>query len=581
MHMDTIGTINQDALSWLEVIPFKKWALSHDGGRRYGIMTTNMSEVFNSEEYIPYVDAQINANVVKVGYHEVVLYEHFQGLFHVKVNRGSKKTSSGGRTYRVNLLMEHREGRSDPDPLDRSILVLQDKHRSQLVDSSQDVAMILGLRIDGPPITSTCDIDWSLLCLELLDVVPPPSQIRRSAISTQWLHEQFSHPPAGVDDVILQRYARAFILALLGRALFTDKTDTHGSAVLAYLYRELCRASLDSATEISGPITLLQRLHVGRPDFGRPPVPIVVPHVHDDVVDGLHDHLLPDEADEEIWQTMSPLICFDIIKWHKLEQVLRQFRMQQGIPPPCLIDMELYLMDRQGRHQYDWATFHAQYISFWATRSERIATTPLAITTMDFYDLYMQWYRRITQRLITLVLHRDHMRFHSIASATKLLMAISNDLEETHRITINVLRAIGEDHRVHSTQESSTSSGPSMRPPSLITPVRPSASLESPLSPPDVSIPAHSSRPKTTKPSTLTPIESSISLDLPFFPHVIFIQTSSPPPPPQPSISLDAPPPITESNAPPPITESIAPPPITESIAPPPVIESIAPLPFS
>ncbi|WKA06834.1 hypothetical protein VitviT2T_024714 [Vitis vinifera] len=30
------------------------------------------------------------------------------------------------------------------------------------------------------------------------------------------------------------------------------------SAVLAYLYRKLCRVSLDSATEISGPITLLQ-----------------------------------------------------------------------------------------------------------------------------------------------------------------------------------------------------------------------------------------------------------------------------------------------------------------------------------
>ena len=35
---------------------------------------------------------------------------------------------------------------------------------------------------------------------------------------------------------------------------------------------------------------------MGRPDFGRPLVLIVVPHVHDDVVDGLHDHLLPDEA---------------------------------------------------------------------------------------------------------------------------------------------------------------------------------------------------------------------------------------------------------------------------------------------
>ena len=35
---------------------------------------------------------------------------------------------------------------------------------------------------------------------------------------------------------------------------------------------------------------------MGRPDFGRPPVPIVVSHVHDDVVNGLHDHLLSDEA---------------------------------------------------------------------------------------------------------------------------------------------------------------------------------------------------------------------------------------------------------------------------------------------
>ena len=35
---------------------------------------------------------------------------------------------------------------------------------------------------------------------------------------------------------------------------------------------------------------------MGRPDFRHPPVPIVVPHVHDEVVDGLHDHLLSDEA---------------------------------------------------------------------------------------------------------------------------------------------------------------------------------------------------------------------------------------------------------------------------------------------
>ena len=47
-HLATIGRINSEAHQWLEVIPFQFCALSHDGGRRYGIMTTNMSEVFNS-----------------------------------------------------------------------------------------------------------------------------------------------------------------------------------------------------------------------------------------------------------------------------------------------------------------------------------------------------------------------------------------------------------------------------------------------------------------------------------------------------------------------------------------------------
>ncbi|KAL6319613.1 hypothetical protein AAG906_020690 [Vitis piasezkii] len=44
------------------------------------------------------------------------------------------------------------------------------------------------------------------------------------------------------------------------------------SAVLAHLYRKLCRASLDGAIDIAGCVTLLQlwpweRLHLGRPNF--------------------------------------------------------------------------------------------------------------------------------------------------------------------------------------------------------------------------------------------------------------------------------------------------------------------------
>ena len=47
-HMTTIETINSEAQQWLEAIPLEIWGLSHDEGRRYEIMTTNMSEVFYS-----------------------------------------------------------------------------------------------------------------------------------------------------------------------------------------------------------------------------------------------------------------------------------------------------------------------------------------------------------------------------------------------------------------------------------------------------------------------------------------------------------------------------------------------------
>ena len=98
------------------------------------IMTINMSEVFNSvlkgsrslpitvlvkltffrlngcfvgkreqcanrlasdEQYTSYVDAQIKARVVKAGSMEIVLYDHIQGRFHVKLR--------SGRTKRLNL----------------------------------------------------------------------------------------------------------------------------------------------------------------------------------------------------------------------------------------------------------------------------------------------------------------------------------------------------------------------------------------------------------------------------------------------------------------------------------------------
>ena len=42
----------------------------------------------SDEQFTPYVDAQIQARVVKVGSMEIVLYDHIQGRFHVKSRSG-------------------------------------------------------------------------------------------------------------------------------------------------------------------------------------------------------------------------------------------------------------------------------------------------------------------------------------------------------------------------------------------------------------------------------------------------------------------------------------------------------------
>ena len=120
---------------------------------------------------------------------------------------------------------------------------------------------------------------------------------------------------------------------------------------------------------------------------------------------------------------MSSLICFEIVEWHHLERVMRQFGMHQEIPPACSYEQQLHAVDARGRHQRDCVTYHASYIALWDTRAARIITSPPMVGLMDFHDPYMQWYRRITRRFMTPRLHRGDMRFHTTAGSMDLLVS--------------------------------------------------------------------------------------------------------------------------------------------------------------
>jgi hypothetical protein len=94
----------------------------------------------------------------------------------------------------------------------------------------------------------------------------------------KWLQDTFGVLPNDANEVTVQRYTRAYILELLGGSYFADKSGkkvhlmflpfledfdaagwySWGSAALAWLYRELCRATDPNSCDIAGALILVQ-----------------------------------------------------------------------------------------------------------------------------------------------------------------------------------------------------------------------------------------------------------------------------------------------------------------------------------
>nr|XP_023919086.1 serine/threonine-protein phosphatase 7 long form homolog [Quercus suber] len=171
----------------------------------------------------------------------------------------------------------------------------------------QDIEVMLGIPVDGLPVTGRTDMNWSRLCQELLGHEPPPSipnsnksTLTGARIKYKWLDARFPAPPAAdASDEVVQQHARYHLLVWLGALLFMDKSADRvsllplqllnpisnarqyswGSAALAWLYRHLCRASMKDAMQIGGALVLVQLWAYSRfpriCPIARPPLPPV------------------------------------------------------------------------------------------------------------------------------------------------------------------------------------------------------------------------------------------------------------------------------------------------------------------
>lgn len=143
----------------------------------------------------------------------------------------------------------------------------------------QDIAVQLGLKIDGDVVTGPTSCNWPVIVEECLGKRPPAEAIRGGALKMKWINENFNNVQDFIDNPQdLACFARAYIMRMLGGFLLPDHSGSHvplrylpllrnfqeagkyswGSAVLAHLYKEMCNASKISRVEIGGCVQLIQ-----------------------------------------------------------------------------------------------------------------------------------------------------------------------------------------------------------------------------------------------------------------------------------------------------------------------------------
>lgn len=154
----------------------------------------------------------------------------------------------------------------------------------------QDVALIYGLPIDGRPVTGI-EPFWTSFdeCRDYirtwLGFSPTPDDVsNNSKLRMRWLADQLRDHPVTDDSPMeyVHAYARGVAFLIFGGTLCPDKSNRHipllylqyfhdlstvreyswGSAVLSFLYRELCMAARTETKDICGPIQLLQVIHL-------------------------------------------------------------------------------------------------------------------------------------------------------------------------------------------------------------------------------------------------------------------------------------------------------------------------------
>ncbi|KAL8104231.1 hypothetical protein AgCh_028454 [Apium graveolens] len=309
----------------------------------------------------------------------------------------------------------------------------------------QDVGVLLGLHVDGDAVisdvTPSPDMSWRSYVAELFGRDPDPkrdmngSRVRLSFI-TSCAPAHLPHD-ASANDIRFQ--VLCYLVHIFGGVLFTDHSGglfhpmflhfirdldkcgdyAWGAAVLAYLYRELCKTSKKDVDEVAGCLLLFQlwawerlptlaAIHTSSILFdarfweGQVAAPCGLRWLHGhsytstggrtvSAIQTLLDGLGPSQfkwqpysvdviselpaycfTGERIWRYCGPLIYIFIVELHYPDRVARQFGLVQTILVDVVYSEAEHSTNLRGNDKIRWIQKHAASRSIWAHRLDHL-----------------------------------------------------------------------------------------------------------------------------------------------------------------------------------------------------------------
>ncbi|KAG9444956.1 hypothetical protein H6P81_016296 [Aristolochia fimbriata] len=230
---------------------------------------------------------------------------------------------------------------------------------SEITITLEDVAVLLGLRVDGDAVTGSTRGDWIELAKVLLGVELPPGSFQGGRLSLLWIRGRFSFCPDDATELVIQQHARVPRPScgcddILGCTVWG--TSTYWTS---YTPRGTGAAGWPFRFQVEHPTDECQK---------------------------------PRWKPSAIQDRVGPPAELSVTPPEDVEHVTR--------------------ISRKGRVGEDWALYHRDYIARWEARAESLVMVSRAHTPRHAPNDYMRWYLGATRRFISPPLTEPAMVYH-------------------------------------------------------------------------------------------------------------------------------------------------------------------------